>query len=68
MSAQFMGWLVRTTGVDWCCAQYHSGLVFEYLAEALPAKKKHRTPFPFAKKIMERHLAKLTENMLNGIY
>ena len=79
MSAQFMGWLVSTTGVDWCCAKYHSGLVFEYLAEALPAKKKHRTTFPFAEKLMERHLAKLTQNMLwldptrlfgmlNGIY
>lgn len=79
MTAQFMGWLGVNTGLDWCAAGYHSMLVFEYLAEALPAKKKHRTLFPFEEKNMERLLAKLTENMLwfdpsrlfgmlNGIY
>jgi len=79
MTAQFMGWLGVNTGLDWCAAGYHSMLVFEYLAEALPAKKKPRTLFPFEEKNMERLLAKLTENMLwfdptrlfgmlNGIY
>ena len=79
MTAQFMGWLGVNTGLDWCAAGYHSKLVFEYLAKALPAKKKHRTLFPFEEKNMERHLANLTQNMLwfdpsrlfgmlNGIY
>ena len=79
MTAQFMGWLGSNTGLDWCTAGYHSMLVFEYLAKALPAKKKHRILFPFEEKTMERHLADLTRNMLwfdpsrlfgmlNGIY
>jgi hypothetical protein len=79
MTAQFMGWLGVNTGLDWCAAGYHSGLVFEYLAESLPAKKKHRTAFPFEERNMERLLIRLTKNMLwldpsrlfgmlNGIY
>jgi hypothetical protein len=79
ITAQFMGWLGVNTDLDWCAAGYHSGLVFEYLAESLPAKKKHRTDFPFEERNMERHIVKLTKNMLwldpsrlfgmlNGIY
>jgi len=79
MTAQFTGWLGVNTGLDWCAAGYHGRLVFEYLTEALPAKKKHRTPFPFEEKNMERLIVKLTKNMLwldssrlfgmlNGIY
>jgi hypothetical protein len=79
MTAQFMGWLGVNTGLDWCAAGYHSGLVFEYLAKSLPAKKKHRTAFPFEERNMERLLIRLTQNMLwldpsrlfgmlNGIY
>ncbi len=79
MTARFMGWLGVNTGLDWCAAGYHSGLVFEYLAEALPAKKKHRTTFLFEEKNMERLIIRLTKNMfwldpsrlfgmLNGIY
>ncbi len=79
MTARFMGWLGVNTGLDWCAAGYHSRLVFEYLAEALPSKKKHRTLFPFEEKNMDRLIVRLTQNMLwqdssrlfgmlNGIY
>jgi hypothetical protein len=79
MTTDFMGWIVRNTGLDWCAAEYHRELVFEYLAGALPKKKKHRKTFPFAEKDMERQLIQLSENFmwleptrlfgfLNGIY
>lgn len=64
MTAQFMGWLGVNTDLDWCAAGYHGRLVFEYLAEALPAKKKPRTSFPFEKKNMDRLIVRLTKNML----
>ncbi len=79
MSANFMGWVISHTGLDWCAAEYHRGLVFEYLANALPKKKKYRNLFPFAEKDMDRHIVKLSQTMiwleptrlfgfLNGIY
>ena len=81
MTTNFMGWLVNNTGLDCCAAKYHSGLVFEYLAEALPKKKKkkHRTAFPFAEKNMDRLIARISQRLmwhdstklfglLNGLY
>ncbi len=79
MTTNFMGWLVGNTGLDCCAAEYHSGLVFEYLAEALPKKKKHRNTFPFAEKNMDRLIGRLSQRfiwqdptrlfgLINGIY
>ena len=64
MTTNFMGWLVSNTGLDYCAAEYHSGLVFEYLAEALPKKKKHRTTFPFAEKNMDRLIGQLSQRLM----
>ena len=73
MTSRFMGWLVETSGVDWCCAEYHRGLVYEYLMETLPKKKKKKKKkktksgmllFSFSKDIMEYHLSKLTMNLV----
>lgn len=77
--AHFMGWLAANKDLDWLAADFHRRMVLEYLAHALPEKKKPREPFPFEEKIMESVLMKLSRNMfwldpttlfgsLNGLY
>jgi SEC-C motif len=79
ITRNFMGWLGTQTKLDWCAAEYHSGLVFDYLAEVLPKKKRPKEPFPFAEKNMERVVLQLSKDMmwlnssrlfgmLNGLY
>ena len=79
ITSNFMGWLATNKRLDWCAAEYHRQLVLEYLAEALPEKKKPREPFPFTEKNMDRLLGRLARRMmlldstrlfglLNGIY
>jgi hypothetical protein len=79
MTGNFMGWLCINKNLDWCASGFHSHLVFAYLAEAMPEKKKPREPFPFAEANMMRILVSLSQNMmgldpirlfgtLNGLY
>jgi len=64
MTCNFMGWLAAHKKMDWCTAEYHRQLMLDYLAEALPDKKKPREPFPFAEKEMDRLLASLAKDMM----
>ncbi len=81
MQLQQNSFLMMTSNkrLDWCAAGFHSQLIFDYLAEALPEKKKPREPFPFAEKNMSRLLVRLSQDMmwldqtilfgtLNGLY
>ena len=79
ITANFMGWLATHKELDWLAAEFHRRCVFDYLADALPEKKKPLKPFPFEENNMERVLTKYSRRLiwydptrlyasLNGLY